>query len=373
MAVRDVQAFAHLSDEEIETFGRELDELRLTIEKSLGDDDAAYINNIIKLHRALAAAGRITLFASGYAPAWLVGTALLATAKIIENMELGHNVMHGQWDWMNDPEVHSSTWEWDNVCSADQWRHSHNFIHHRFTNVLGKDWDIGYGILRMSADQRWNPAYLGQPVYNLLLALLFEWGVGVHDIQGSLLMERGDLRSTRTKLGQFGRKIARQLAKDYVVYPALSGPQWRSTMTANLAANLIRNVWSYMIIFCGHFPDGVQHFTTEELEDETGAEWYLRQLYGAANFTGSRALHILSGSLGYQIEHHLFPDLPSNRFPQIQAKVRELCDRFDLPYNIASLPHQYGTVLRTIFRLALPNRNRPAGDVLAPGTVPVAA
>jgi fatty acid desaturase len=356
MAIRDVQEFAHLTDEELETFGHELDQLRVTIEKSLGDADAAYIRRIIKIHRALAAAGRITLFASSFPPAWVAGTAFLATAKIIENMELGHNVMHGQWDWMNDPEIHSTSWEWDNVCSGDQWRHSHNYIHHRYTNVLGKDWDIGYGILRMTRDQKWNPAYLGQPIYNLFLALLFEWGVGVHDIQGSILMEHTDLSTTRTKLKQFGKKIARQMAKDYVVYPALSGPQWLSTLTANATANLIRNLWSYMIIFCGHFPDGVQHFTLEELEGETQAEWYLRQLYGAANFTGGRTLHVLSGSLGYQIEHHIFPDLPSNRFPQIQVKIQELCRRFDLPYNINTLPHQYGTVLRTIFRLALPNR-----------------
>jgi fatty acid desaturase len=356
MAISDVQSFAHLTDDDLAAFGQELDELRLTIEKSLGDADATYIHRVIRLHRALAAAGRITLFASRYRPAWVAGTALLATAKIIENMELGHNVMHGQWDWMNDPEIHSSTWEWDNVCSGDQWRHSHNYIHHRFTNVLGKDWDIGYGILRMTEDQKWNPAYLGQPVYNLLLALLFEWGVGVHDIQGSVLMEGESIGQTKIKLGQFGKKIAQQLAKDFVVYPALSGPGWMSTITANLTANLIRNVWSYAIIFCGHFPDGVRHFTLEELEDETQAEWYLRQLHGAANFSGSRTLHILSGSLGYQIEHHLFPDLPSNRFPQIQAKVVELCERFGLPYNVAPLHHQYGTVLRKIMRLALPNK-----------------
>jgi linoleoyl-CoA desaturase len=90
-----------------------------------------------------------------------------------------------------------------------------------------------------------------------------------------------------------------------------------TTLSANVTANLVRNLWSYMIIFCGHFPDGAEKFTEEELEDETKAEWYLRQLLGSANFEGSRFLHIMAGSLGYQIEHHLFPDLPSNRYPEI--------------------------------------------------------
>ena len=69
--------------------------------------------------------------------------------------------MHGQWDWMNDPEIHSSTWEWDTVQPAEQWKHSHNYMHHKFTNVLGKDNDIGYGILRMSREQKWTPVQPG--------------------------------------------------------------------------------------------------------------------------------------------------------------------------------------------------------------------
>ena len=91
---------------------------------------------------------------------------MLGVAKILENMEIGHNVMHGQWDWMNDPEIHSSTWEWDTAQPAEQWKHSHNYVHHQFTNVLGFDNDIGYGILRMAREQKWSPFNLGQPVYN---------------------------------------------------------------------------------------------------------------------------------------------------------------------------------------------------------------
>ena len=97
----------------------------------------------------------------------------------------------------------------------------------------------------------------------------------------------------------------------------LSGPNFLTTLSANVTANLVRNVWSNIIIFCGHFPDGAEKFTEEQLDNESKAEWYLRQLLGSANFEGGRFLHIMSGSLGYQIEHHLFPDLPSNRYPEI--------------------------------------------------------
>ena len=92
-------------------------------------------------------------------------------------MELGHNITHGQWDWMNDPEIHSTEWEWDTTSPSVHWKKSHNFIHHKYTNIVGIDDDIGYGIMRVTRDQRWERWMLGNPVYNLLLGTLFEWGV----------------------------------------------------------------------------------------------------------------------------------------------------------------------------------------------------
>ncbi len=160
----------------------------------------------------------------------------------------------------------------------------------------------------------------------------------------------------KRQLKQILRKGRNQIIKDYVVYPALAGKNWKSTLTANLTANIVRNLWSYVIIFCGHFPDGALHFTEEEIEDETRSEWYLRQVLGAANFNGGPLLHILSGNLGFQIEHHLFPDLPSNRYAEISERVQALCEKYDLPYTTGPLHQQYGQALRTIIKLSLPNR-----------------
>jgi NADPH-dependent stearoyl-CoA 9-desaturase len=358
MAISDVATFAHLSEADVEALGREFDAIRQDIEESRGAADAAYIGRIISAQRRLMVAARLTLFASGFPPAWVAGTTMLAAGKILENMEIGHNVMHGQWDWMNDPEIHSGTWEWDNTCPAEQWKHSHNFVHHTFTNVLGKDNDVGYGILRVTSDQKWHPVNLGQPVYNALLALLFEWGVALHDLDiVSIRKRQKDPIDLKRQLKGIWRKVSRQVAKDYVIFPVLSGPNFLATLSANVTANVVRNLWSYMIIFCGHFPDGAEKFTEEELEDESKAEWYLRQLLGSANFEGSRFLHVMSGSLGYQIEHHLFPDLPSNRYPEIAERVRALCEKYELPYTTGPLYRQYGQTLRTIFRLSLPSKS----------------
>jgi len=361
MAIADVKEFAHLSDEQIKQLGEEFDAIRKEIEESRGASDAAYIRRLIMIHRAMLITGRVTLFASGvrikgWRPAWITGAALLGVAKILENMEIGHNTMHGQWDWMNDPEIHSSNWEWDTLQPAEQWKHSHNFIHHQYTNVLGMDNDIGYGILRVTREQKWHPVNLGNPIFNILLGLFFQWGVSLHDLDiESIRKGTKDKKEMKRQLKAINKKWKTQLGKDYLLFPALTGPFFLHTATANATANLMRNVWAYMIIFCGHFPDGAEHFTKEELDNETQPEWYLRQLLGAANFTGGRMLHILSGNLGYQIEHHLFPDLPSNRYAEISIKVREIADRYDIPYTTGPLYKQYGQVFRTIAKMALPN------------------
>jgi fatty acid desaturase len=334
MAISDVASFAHLSDADVEALGREFDAIREEIEESRGGSDAAYIARIITIQRQLMVAGRLTLFASSFPPAWVAGTALLAVGKILENMEIGHNVMHGQWDWMNDPEIHSGTWEWDNTCPADQWKHSHNFVHHTFTNVLEKDNDVGYGILRVTSDQKWHPANLGQPVYYAFLALLFEWGVALHDLD-IMALRKGEKDSSdlRRQLKGIWRKVRRQVGKDYLIFPLLTGPNFPSTLSANVTANLVRNLWSNMIIFCGHFPDGAEKFTEEELDDESKAEWYL------------------------------LPDLPSNRYPEIAERVRALCEKYDVPYTTGPLYRQYGQTLRTLLRLSLPTRSAtPTSD-----------
>ncbi|HEY5336182.1 MAG TPA: fatty acid desaturase [Mycobacteriales bacterium] len=357
MAITDIRAYAHLTDADVEAIGAELDAIRKDVEESRGEHDAAYIRRAITVQRSLAAAGRVTLFASSFPPAWVAGTAFLSLAKIIENMELGHNVIHGQWDWMNDPEIHSTSWEWDTTCPSSHWKHSHNFVHHKYTNVVGKDNDVGYGVLRVTRDQKWHPVNLGQPVYNALLMLLFEWGVALHDLDLEKIRKREkDPKETWKQLKEIGRKVRRQVLKDYVVYPALTGPQFVSTLTANATANIVRNLWTNAVIFCGHFPDGAEKFTLEEYENETPQQWYLRQMLGSANFRAGKLMAFMSGNLCYQIEHHLFPDLPSNRYAEIGVRVRDLCERYGLPYTTGSLGRQYGQTLRTIWKLSLPDR-----------------
>lgn len=356
MAIADIKAYAHLTDADIEEIGRRLDAIQAEVEASLGERDVAYIKNLIRAQRGLEVASRAALLFSGRKPAFFAGTAMLSLAKILENMEIGHNVIHGQWDWMNDPTIHSTTWEWDMNCPSKQWMHTHNHVHHTYTNILGMDHDVGYGVLRVTRDRKWTPQHAFQPLTNAVLASLFQWAIAFYDVElGRLFAGKQTWAETAPKFWETVGKVRNQVIKDYLLYPALTGRNFKHTAFANMWANLIRNWWSYAVIFCGHFPDETETFTKEQWADETRGEWYLRQMLGSANFRGGRILTILSGNLNYQIEHHLFPDMPSNRLAAVGKQVEALAEEFDLPYNTDSFPVQLWKVQRTLLKLTLPN------------------
>ena len=351
---------AHLSLDDIEAFGAEMDAIRAAVLADLGAKDVDHIRRVIGVQRGMEVAGRCLLWVGWFPPAWLAGVAALSTSKILDNMEVGHNVMHGQYDWTGDPALRSSSFEWDTACPADQWRHSHNYLHHTFTNIRGKDRDLGYGVLRMTEEERWTPRALGNPVYAFLLATFFQYGVMMHDLEvENIAKGKRTWAETKPLVEGMAKKAGRQTLKDYVLFPLLSGPGFLATLTGNAVANLARNYWSFMIIFCGHFPDGVSTFEPGEEHEPSRGRWYVRQLLGSANIRGGNLFHVLSGNLSHQIEHHLFPDLPAHRYAAIGDQVRAACERYGLPYNSAGLAQQFGSVVRRICRMALPNRSAP--------------
>jgi fatty acid desaturase len=348
-----------LTPQQVEDFGRELDEIRQRVVADLGAADVEYINKIIKTQRGLEVAGRGLMYLGFFPPAWIAAVGALSVSKILDNMEIGHNVMHGQYDWTRIPELNSRAFEWDTVAPGDNWRHSHNYMHHTYTNIVDKDRDVGYGILRMDPDQKWHPYYLGNPVYAIGLAFMFQWGVMLHDIEFDRIV-KGEITWADTKeaRAKMRAKAGKQVGKDYILFPLLTGPLAPLTFLGNAAANVVRNLWAFSIIFCGHFPSDVETFTEEETENETRGQWYLRQILGSANITGGKLFHIMSGNLSHQIEHHLFPDIPARRYPEIAGEVKAICEKYGLPYNTGPLHKQLISVAKKIVKLALP----PRGD-----------
>ena len=350
---------AALTDAQVEDLAQALDEIRREVMSSLGERDAAYIRRVIKAQRFLELGSRVALLGARRRSLWLLGTAALALAKILENMEIGHNVLHGQWDWMRDPRIHSSTWDWDHASPPEQWKRAHNQVHHTYTNIVGRDNDLGYGIMRVDEAQEWEPRHLAQPLLNLVTACIFEWGIAMYDLDlGEHLREKRRMSpQKRVEAGRTIRKVLRQVTKDYVVWPALAGRGWRAALGAAAVANLTRNLWSHSVIMCGHFPEGVEVFELDELDpNESRGDWYLRQMLGSADISGPPLMHLLTGNLSHQIEHHLFPDMPSNRYAEIAPRVRALFDKYGLTYCSRPLIPQVLSAWHRVVRLSVPNK-----------------
>ena len=349
------------TDAEFDEIGRTRDALRQEVIDDRGADDAAYIRRLIAVQRCLEVGGRVILLGSRHRAAWWIGTTSLALSKILDTMEIGHTVLHGQWDWMRDPRIHSSTWEWDHASAPEQWTRAHNDRHHANTNVVGTDNDLGYGIMRVDEAQDWHPRHLVQPLLNLVNACIFEYGIAMYDLDlgDTLRSERDFSPQQKVEMRATARRIVRSGLRDYVLHPLLSAltGSARPTVAANVVANLTRNVWSHSVIMCGHFPEGVSTFEVEELDEaETRGRWYVRQMLGSADISGPWLMHVLCGNLSHQVEHHVFPDLPSNRYREVAGPVRELFERHDLPYNSRPLLRQVASAWHRVLRLSLPPR-----------------
>jgi len=345
-----------LSAQELDQLAVELDAVRARAMAEVGEEDARYIRRVVALVRYSAFAGRALLMLSFFPPAWVLGTLLLALSKIVENMEVAHNVMHGQYDWMNDPSLNGQTYEWDLVGTSDNWRTSHNHMHHTYTNIKGVDDDVGYGILRLFPEQRWKPHYLFQPFYAVIFALLFQWGIAIQELRlGQLFNGKKSKQQFNEEFAPVKRKIRQQVFKDYVFFPLLAGPFFLPVLMGNFVANGIRNVWTYSVIFCGHFTRDAEIFPKSVLKEESRGHWYLRQIKGSSNLEGGRLFNLLTGNLSHQIEHHLFPDVPARRYADMTVEVREICARHGLHYNSGSFLQQAGQVTWRILRHAFPS------------------
>jgi fatty acid desaturase len=355
----DSRSDRHLGQAELDEFGARLDELRRRTLADIGEADARYIRRIRLAMRACVVAGRALLFFGWFPPTWILGSLLLGLGKILENMELGHNVMHGQYDWMNDPELSGKTYEWDIDGPSDFWRHTHNHVHHAYTNVMGKDDDIGYGLARLFPDQRWKPHYRWQMWWVSIQALLFQYSVAVQDLRLDKYFKGKPLPDFKQKLRAFWHKVARQSAKDYLFFPLLAlaaGASFGAVLAGNALANVIRNLWTFTVIFCGHFTEKAAVFPPSILENESRGHWYLRQLQGSSNMTGGPLFHILTGNLSHQIEHHLFPDLPARRYAALSVEVRKLCEEYGQTYNTGTMAGQFATVVRRLWVYRKSNR-----------------
>ena len=221
------------------------------------------------------------------------------------------------------PEDPFLSWDWDTVSPAYAWKHSHNYVHHTHTNIVGLDKDVGYEIMRVDPKQNWHPVYLLQPFYNVLLMLFFEWGVALHDLDFEAIRKgKKDKKQLLDELSRSGRR-------------SRAGDQGLRRLSRALRAQGVQED-AYRerdgkprpqpLVERGHllrpFP---RPGPTPRKRPPTRAEERGTSANSSAprNIDGSDTFHLMSGNLSYQVEHHLYPDLPSSRYKEIAPRVKE--------------------------------------------------
>jgi len=345
----------------IEEFGRALDALRRDTEAQIGEEDAAYIKRIGKLSGRFEVLGRSLIHFSLDPVTFGLGVSALWVHKALELMEIGHPALHGAYDGLPGAEKYASeTFAWKSPVDETAWKASHNLRHHQWTNIEGKDPDLNFGQLRLSANVPHKLAHALQPLSNIITAFGFGTALNLQ-VTGMLdLYFKFDGRppevlpdlapDTRRKAHkQFVSKMARYFGREYVFFPLLAGPFAAKVFVGNLLAEVARDVYAAAIIYCGHvgsidYPAGT--------EAKGRGHWYMMQVEGSRDVEVPEWVSILTGGLDHQIEHHLFPRMPPNRLRKIKPKVQALCAEYGVKYMTDTWPGTLRSVLRELRGLA---------------------
>jgi fatty acid desaturase len=327
----------------------EFEGIRQRYRADLGPKDVAYIKGLRLKSRLAELVGRGLLWFSPEPITFSLGVGFLWLHRNLEAIEIGHNVLHGQYDYFPEiPQFHAHNFKWKAPVDEEGWRREHNGLHHVHTNVYDKDPDLNHGILRMNEQTPWSPRHRFQvPIY-LLLAYPFMLYHFNHqnlafqeDFRERVLVKGNEGFARVGVAGASQEELKRRnwqskmrvLVKEYLVFPLLSlvtGFGFFKVFLGNLLADMINNYWISLTIQSTHLTEPLQ---PEDALAHKG-HWYITQLDSSVNFKGSRRMSRLWGHLNYQIEHHLFPDIPSHRYPDMAKEVKAVCAQYDLPYKL---------------------------------------
>jgi NADPH-dependent stearoyl-CoA 9-desaturase len=336
-------------------FGEELDQIRARAEARVGADDVRYVKRLERFSRSMEVVGRVLLHVSVEPVTFSAGVLALWLHKQLQATEIGHSALHGAWDGLEGADKFQSTRHlWDTPIDEASWRRGHNIRHHQYTNVAGKDPDIHFGPVRLTAHTPHRAAHRWQLPFALFVAFpTFAFAMNLHftgmlDVYaGNGRPEEFDFIEERSRAAVLDahkralRKMVPYYLKNFVLFPLLAGPGFLKVLAGNVIAETLRDLYSAATIYCGHVGPETAAYPEGTRARGRGA-FYAMQVEATNNFEVSRPISILCGGLDRQIEHHLFPSLPPNRLREVAPEVRAACERHGIRYRTAS----WGKTLR---------------------------
>src|SRR4029079_2937461 len=117
------------------------------------------------------------------------------------------------------------------------------------------------------------------------------------------------------------------LISRFVIIPALFLPISTyaavNVLLTVVAAELLANLYTYLLIASSHTGEDVYRF---EVGTRGKPDFYRHQLLGTVNYKrGPIVRDYLEMWINYQIEHHIFPNLPPSKYAACAAEVEEIC------------------------------------------------
>jgi fatty acid desaturase len=338
---------------DLEAFLADVRALRREIEASLGEEDLAHLRRMEAVGRAFTALGYLT---AGVAPNPLSAFAI-AVGRGARWM-LMHHIGHRGYDKVPGvparytSRVFARGWrrflDWPDWMVPEAWIYEHNVLHHSYTGEL-RDPDLVERNMQKVNDAgvptalkwialgfyaaTWKWTYYAP---NTLRTYLHRhtWKEGSEDPQAlplawSTLLKQSYLPYAGLHFGAI---------------PALYflfGPwAWFSALCNSLAAEVLTNLHTFLVIGPNHAGDDLYRF---EARPASKAEGMARQVVGSVDYaTGSDVVDFAHLWLNYQIEHHVFPDLPMRQYQRVQPRLRALCEKHGLPYVQESVVKRAG-------------------------------
>jgi linoleoyl-CoA desaturase len=350
-------------------FGKEIQAVRRRIQQKMGQEDIDYIRDVIKTSRSLEVIGRGLLHAGKGPLSFLGGTLSLWVHKQLEAMEIGHTVLHGAYNnFENNEGLDSDDFYWRVPIHEESWKHGHNVMHHRHTNIAGKDPDLEFGVIRLDDKIKWRPAHALQLPLTLFMVFpnftfWMNWHfTGLTDVY--LNKDRLDVLDELNweSIKEAHKKTLESYAKhygyEYVLWPLLAGWKAPRVLAGNMLTEVLRDVYAAATIFCGHIGEETATYETDESARGRG-QWYAMQVESANNFKVPKPISIMCGALDLQIEHHLFPEFPPNRLREIQPEIQEICERHGVEYRMDTWPKTLWGAFKKIARLSKESGGNP--------------
>jgi fatty acid desaturase len=323
---------------DLDEFARDVKRLRAEIDASLGPDDLRHLRRIERWGRLATAIGLAT---APLAPNPL-SAAALALGRATRWL-LMHHIGHRGYDKVPGvPARYTSRvfargrrrfLDWLDWMIPEAWIFEHNILHHQYTGE-SRDPDLIEQNLE-SVHRSRLPIWLR---YGLLAVLAATWRASYYAPNtlrawANRHAAKGASRATPSGMLVSACYVPYALV-NFVALPLCFAPlgAWAvfSAWCNSLLADMLTNLYTFFVVGPNHTGDDV--FRYDDRPASRG-EFYARQVIGSVNYrTGTDWIDYAHLFLNYQIEHHLFPDVPMLAYRRVQPKVEALCARYGVPY-----------------------------------------